>query len=168
MSSAEAYIVLKNVLKYLKAAGSSVYFSIENNGVGEGMIALFEADEHPPEFSEFVSEDGKKRLGMTTTKKVKMRACLNFKEMIEKNVIKLVSPILVQELKEYTRKAGSYAARPGSTDDCISAMLIIMRILLEIGTFEQAAFDKMHYFEDDDWTDDDYSDGDGAPLPMSF
>ena len=168
MSSAEAYLVLKNVLTYLEAAGSSVYFSVENNGVGEGMIALYEADEHPPEFSEFVSEDGKKRLGMTTTKKVKMRACLNFKEMIEKNVIKLVSPMLVQELKEYTRKAGSYAARPGSTDDCISAMLIIMRILLEIGTFEQAAFDKMHYFEDDEWTDDDYKDGDGAPLPMSF
>ena len=81
---------------------------------------------------------------MTTTKKTKMRACLDLKEMVEKNTIKLVSPILVAELKEYARKAGSYAARSGSTDDCISAMLIIMRVLKEMASFEQSAFDKLH------------------------
>ena len=169
MSSAEAYIVLKNILKYLESTGSSVYFSVENNGVGEGIIALFEADERPPEYAEFVSEKGKGRYGMTTTGKSKMRACLNLKEMIEKNTLKFVSHILLLELKEYTRKAGAYAARAGSTDDCISACLIIMRLLLEIGSFEQAAYDKLHYVEDDSWSDSDYmEDDDDGPMPMSF
>ncbi len=168
MSSAEAYIVLKNVLRYLESTGSTVYFSVENNGVGEGIIALYEADDHPPEFSEFVSETGKGKYGMTTTKKSKMRACLNLKEMVEKNTIKLVSHVLVSELKEYTRMAGSYAARPGSTDDCISACLIVMRLLLEIGTYEQEAFDKLHYIEDETWSEDDFNDDDSAPTPMSI
>ncbi len=168
MSSPEAYVILKNILRYLESTGSSVYFSVENNGVGEGVIALYQADERPPAYAEFVSEEGKKRIGMTTTKKSKMRAALNFKEMIEKNTIKIVSHTLVQELKEYTRKAGSYAARTGSTDDCISACLIIMRLLFEIGSFEQAAFDKLHFFEDDSWSDADYAENEDAPTPMSF
>lgn len=168
MSSAEAYIVLKNILKYLESTGSNVYFSVENNGVGEGIIALFEADERPPEYAEFVSESGKGRYGMTTTGKSKMRACLNLKEMIEKNTLKLVSQMLLRELKEYARKAGSYSARSGSTDDCISACLIIMRLLLEIGSFEQTAFDKLHYVEDESWSDTDYVEDDDGPMPMSF
>ena len=169
MSSAEAYVVLKNILKYLESTGSNVYFSVENNGVGEGIIALFEADEHPPEYSEFVSEQGKGRYGMTTTGKSKMRACLNLKEMIEKNTLKFVSHMLLQELKEYTRKAGAYAARAGSTDDCIAACLVVMRLLLEIGSFEQTAFDKLHYIEDESWSDSDYMENDDdGPMPMSF
>jgi hypothetical protein len=169
MSSAEAYVVLKNLLRYLESTNSTVYFSVENNGVGEGMIALHEADESPPAFAEFVSEAGKGRYGMTTTGQKKMRACLNLKEMVEKNTIKIVSPMLVQELKEYTRKAGAYAARIGSTDDCISACLIVMRMLLEVGSYEQEAFDKLHSFDDDGWSDADYVDGDdAAPMPVSF
>ncbi len=168
MSSAEAYIVLKNLLRYLESTNSTVYFSIENNGVGEGMIALHESDENPPTYAEFVSESGKGRYGMTTTGQKKMRACLNLKEMIEKNTLKVVSPMLVQELKEYTRKANAYAARLGSTDDCISACLIIMRMLLEVGSYEQEAFDKLHYFEEDSWSEEDYVEGDDTPMPISF
>lgn len=169
MSSAFVYPILKNILKLLESAGSNVFFSVENNGVGEGIIALYESDEHPPEYAEFVSEQGKNRLGMTTTHKSKMRACLNLKEMIEKNTLKIVSPTLLKELKEYTRKSGSYAARTGSTDDCISAMLIIMRLLLEISSFEQDAFDKLHQIEEEEWSSSDYSDaGDDSPLPMIF
>ena len=167
MSSAEAYKVLKNILRYLEATHSSVFFSVENNGVGEGIISLYEADEHPPEYAEFVSEEGKKRYGMTTTRKSKMRACLDLKEMLEKNTLKIASPMLLKELKEYARRSGSYEARSGSTDDSISSMLIVMRLLKEISSFEQAAFDKLHTFEEDEWSSEDYSEGgDDAPLPM--
>lgn len=169
MSSAMVYSVLKNLLKYLEQTGSSIFFSVENNGVGEGIIALYEADENPPEYAEFVSEEGAKRVGMTTTAKKKMRACLDLKEMVEKSTIKIVSRVLLKELKEFSRKAGSYEARTGSTDDLVSACLIVMRILREMASFEQDAFDKLHAFEDDEWGDGDYQEGgDGDPLPMSF
>jgi len=167
MSSPQMYTMLKNVITYLEKRSCTVYFSVENNGVGEGMIALFEADEDPPEMSEFVSEEGAKRRGMTTTRKTKMRACLNVKEMIEKNTMKINSKILLQEFKTYTRKGASYSAQRGSTDDCISAVLIIIRILEEIATYEQAAHDKLYSFDSEDtWGSGEGSGDDDEPMPM--
>ena len=172
MSSATVYPVLKNLLKFLERTGSTVYFSVENNGVGEGIISLFEADETPPSTAEFISETGKKRYGMTTTKKAKIKACLSMKELIDKGNMHIKSRMLLQELKEYSRKGGSYAARAGSTDDCVSGVLIVMRILEEISTFEQAAFDTLRKVDDYSWGEDDVShydeDGDDGPLPGIF
>jgi len=75
-SSVTAYQSLKKMIRIFEKSEASVYFSIENNGVGEGMIALQEADESPCESAEFVNEQGKKRRGMTTTGKTKIRVCL--------------------------------------------------------------------------------------------
>jgi len=167
MSPPHVYNILKNVIKYLEGKGGTVYFSVENNGVGEGIISLYEADETPPEEAEFVSEPGKKRRGMTTTKKSKMRACVNFKEMVEKGHLHLNSLITLKELKMYVRKAGSYAAQLGGTDDGVSAILIIMRILEEMSSFDQEAYNKLYAFEEDDWSSDG-GDGDGDAMPMIF
>jgi len=86
------------------------------------------------------------------------------KEMLEKGNLNIKSKILLQELKTYTRKAGSYSAQRGSPDDCISAVLVIIRILEEIATYEQAAHDKLYSIDNDDWETDD----DDGPVPMSF
>ena len=51
MSTNDLYGVLKNLLVYLESMETMVYFSVENNGVGEGIISLYEADEEPPEES---------------------------------------------------------------------------------------------------------------------
>lgn len=168
MSTNIVYSILKKLLKYLEKKDTTVYFSVENNGVGEGVIALYQADEHPPELSEFVSEDGKSRYGMTTTSKTKIKACVSLKEMVEGGKITITSPILLAELKSYARFAGSYAAQKGSTDDAVSAVLIVIRLLEEIATYEQAAFDKLYSIEDQEWGSDDFDEYDenDAPLPM--
>ena len=158
MSTNDLYGVLKNLLVYLESMEATVYFSVENNGVGEGIISLYEADEEPPENSEFVSEEGPKKRGMTTTSRTKMRACVNFREMLQKRNLHIRSPILLKELKAYTRKRGSYAAQRGSTDDCVSACLIIARLIEEIAQFEQEAFDKLYSGQYEQW---DKSDWDG-------
>ena len=158
MSTNDLYGVLKNLLIYLESMDAMVYFSVENNGVGEGIISLYEADEEPPENSEFVSEEGPKKRGMTTTSRTKMRACVNFREMLQKRNLHIRSPILLKELKAYTRKRGSYAAQRGSTDDCVSACLIIARLIEEIAQFEQEAFDKLYSGQYEQW---DKSDWDG-------
>lgn len=167
MSSPALYQVLRNILLYLEKKEANIYFSVENNGVGEGVIALFESDEHPPTNSEFVSESGKERKGFTTTAKSKMRACLSFKDMVEKLTIKIKSKILLQEVKEFVRKHGSYEARRGSTDDCVAATLIIIRLLEEISTFDQDAYNKLHAQEYENWSEEDYSEDDG-PLDIVF
>lgn len=172
MSTTFVYSILKNVIKFLEQKNTTVFFSVENNGVGEGIIALFEADENPPQMAEFVSEEGKNRRGMVTTRKSKMKACVNLKEMLEKGNITISSRILLAELKSYVRHGGSYRAQIGGTDDCISAVLIIIRILEEISSFEQDAYDKLYSVENDEWSDDDVHEydenGDDAPLPGIF
>ena len=162
MSTNDLYEVLKNLLLYLESFDTMVYFSIENNGVGEGLIALYEADETPPDNSEFISEEGAKRRGMTTTSKSKMRACVNFREMLQKRNLHIKSPILLKELKSYVRTRGSYAAQRGATDDCISACLIISRLVEEIAQFEQEAFDKLYSGQFEEWGTDNWDGYEGG------
>lgn len=156
MSTNDLYGVLKNVLIYLEKQGAMVYFSVENNGVGEGVISLYEADEHPPKSCEFVSEDGKDKRGFTTTSRSKMKACVNLKEMIEKNNMEITSPVLLAELKMYVRTKGAYAAQSGGTDDCVSATLIVVRLIEEIATYDQTAFDKLYTGEFEEWSDSEW------------
>jgi hypothetical protein len=144
MSSVTAYHMLKKILKIYERAKGNVYFSVENNGVGEAVMALFEADENPPETAEFVSETGQKRKGMTTSGKSKIKACLTFKEMIERNGIHIKSKAMLAELKNFVRSKGSYAAKTSSTDDLIMATLIAVRLLEEIASYDQDAYDKMY------------------------
>ena len=161
MSSNRVYGVIKSLIKYIETFSTTIYFSVENNGVGEGIIALFEADENPPELAELVSEDGKDKRGMTSTPKSKMRSCVNFKEMLENGSITINSLILLKELKNYVRYKGAYAAQTGATDDSISSVLIVMRLLEEIAQYEQAAFDKLYAGEYDEWDEKDYDGDDG-------
>jgi len=172
MSTKELYTAMKNILKYMEDKGASIYFSIENNGVGQGLIALYEADENPLVIAEFISEPGKDKLGFTTTARSKMRACVNFKEMLEKRLMYIKSKMLLSELKSYVRAKGAYAAQTGATDDCVAATLIIMRLVEEISTYEQQAFDKLYSGKIDEWGseewdgyEEEYDDGDEG-LPM--
>lgn len=166
MSPAKIYERLKNVIKFIMSFGATVYFSIENNGVGQGMISLYEVDEDQPGAT-FISED--KKLGLTTTAPSKMRSCIKLKELFERGVLTVYSKILLRELKNYVRKSGSYAAQIGATDDCIAAVLIIMRMLEEIATYDEKAYNMMFTFtpEGENWVpnmEDEYS----IPMPMGF
>lgn len=171
-SSVQAYQQLKRMLRLFERVGAPTYFSVENNGVGEAIIALYEADEDPPTSAEFVSEAGKKRVGMTTTNKSKMKACLSFKEMVERNTIGIRSKVLLHEMKEFIRRRGSYEAKSSGTDDLIMATLIVIRLLDEIASYDQEAYDKLYshaYLSTDEDTDEGFSDeGDWNFSPVVF
>ena len=164
MSSVIGYHTLKKLLRIFEKAQATVYFSVENNGVGEAIMALYEADENPPETAEFVSETGQKRKGMTTSGKSKIKACLTFKEMVERDGLKIRSKALVSEVKNFVRARGSYAAKQGATDDLVMASLIAVRLLEEISTYDQDAYDKLYahaYLQDapSEYDDSDYGSG---------
>jgi Terminase RNaseH-like domain/Terminase large subunit, T4likevirus-type, N-terminal len=163
-SSVVSYHMLKKLLKIFERAKSTVYFSVENNGVGEAVMALLEADDNPPETAEFISETGQKRRGMTTSGKSKIKACLAMKEMIERSSLIVRSKVLVAELKHFVRSKGSYAAKRGSTDDLVMATLIAVRLLEEIAMFDQNAYDKLyaHAFIHEDLPTNYDQDGDGG------
>ena len=174
MSTNDMYGILKNILLYFERMDTIVYFSVENNGVGEGIISLFEADEEPPETCEFVSEMGKGKRGMYTTNKTKMRACVNLKEMLEKGNLHIRSKVMLAELKSFARRKGSYEAQLGSTDDCVSASLIVVRLIEEIASYDQIAFDKLYSGDFEKWGQADYDGYDGQydendeGLPMTM
>ncbi len=148
MSSPKLYAALKLILKQIESHKSMAYFSVENNGVGEGVIALYENDEKLPEQCEFVSEEGGNRLGMRTETRVKLRTCMVMKQMVESGKIEIKSEMLLKEIKSYVSTRGSYAAQLGATDDLISALLIVLRLLAEMATYEQRAHELMNQYDD--------------------
>lgn len=171
-SSSALYTKLKWLLGTLDRQGCTTYFSVENNGVGEGIVSLYVNDESPPNFSELVSESTGNRLGMNTNVRTKIKSCINFKEMIEKGRLTIFSKILLTEIKNFVRKRASYQAQSGSTDDCISACLVVTRILEEISTYEEGAFEKLYTYDEDRQTfkipGEEDDNGDETPAPMLF
>lgn len=166
MSSVELYNVLKYLLKTIMSKRVEIcYWSFENNGVGEGVLALYESDDKPVEYGELVSESGKKRVGFYTSGKSKLKSCITFKSLFEKYKIKVRSRNTLSEMKNYIRRNGTYAARGGSTDDTISAHLILIRMLEDIMQYEEAVYNIM---TDDDFVNEfDNEDIDGdQPLPI--
>ena len=165
-SSVDLYKLTKSIIKLMVEKKSIVYFSVENNGVGEGIISLYQNDENPPE-GHFVSEPGKGRLGMTTTGRSKMKACINLKELVTKGRIQITSKFLLSELKSYVRKMGTYAAQYGSTDDSVSATLIIVRLIEEISSFEDEAFQILYGLGEEEVEPEEYDENEQGTA-MSF
>lgn len=160
MTSPRAYQILKKILDLFIRQQCTVYFSVENNAVGEGIIASYELDENPPD-AHFVTEENSKRLGFTTTSRTKMKACVTAKDLVERGVITIKSIILIEEMKNYVRRANGYSAKIGATDDMISALLIVIRVLEQVASYDQFAFDKLysHSYEDSGYGPADYDDG---------
>jgi len=169
MDTTVMYLALKWILRRIQVVGGNAYFSVENNGVGEALIALYQFDEDPPEIGEFVSEEGKDRLGMSTQGKTKLTACTNFKQLLEKGKFGVYSKDLLTELKYFVRREGTFKAQIGATDDCVSAFLLITRMLGEIASYEQEAFDALYTLNEEGYLDDDLEyDEREEGMPMSI
>lgn len=164
-STPAVYNTLKYMFKFLQHKGVEIcYWSLENNGIGEGMISMYESDPDPIEFGDLVSDDGKKRLGFTTGKN-KNKNCLGLKQLFEHGKLVVRSKITVSEMKNFVKSKGSYAARAGSTDDTIAAHLILIQILNNIIAYEDDAYAVMYENFDSDEMNEFDDDG-FVPLPI--
>jgi hypothetical protein len=114
---------------------NSLYYSIENNSIGEAaLVSLNEYGENNiPGI--FISEPGKKRKGFNTSNRTKLVACAKFKTLLENKKMKINSRSLISELKAFVAHGGSYAAKIGDTDDLIMATLLVVRIIQELGSY---------------------------------
>ncbi len=146
---------------------NNIYWSIENNTIGEAILIIIEdtGEEKFPGF--FVHEPrrpgigfGRKRKGLLTTQKSKLLAVSKLKNLIETGKIKINSKLLISELKSFIKSSGSFQARQGYSDDLISACLICMRILLIIKNYEENIYDMMR----DSIEDEMYIE----PMPIIF
>jgi len=130
--------LLSNICKYIEECTkepTSIYYSIENNSIGEAaLISLTEYGEsNIPGI--FISEPGKKRKGFNTTHRQKLTACAKLKSLLESKKLKIHSKSLISELKTFVAHGGSYAAKIGETDDLVMASVLAVRMLTQLSDF---------------------------------
>ena len=119
----------------------NIYFSIENNTIGEAaLISIAEFGEQNIK-GYFLSEPNgggsrRYRKGFNTTNKPKLAACNKLKVLIETGRMKIRSPSLVSELKTFIASGVGYAAKPGETDDLVMATVLAVRMLQLLQSYD--------------------------------
>jgi hypothetical protein len=131
---------LIGMAEWMKAEGvenDKLYWSVENNTLGEGaLVAISEyGEERIPGF--FLSEPGKARKGFNTTAKSKLAACTKLKYYIESDKMKLYSKNLIGEIKTFVAHGPSFAAKEGETDDLVMATVLAVRIIEHLMRYDE-------------------------------
>jgi len=144
------YSKIKWLLKYLRQPDSNrrradVVWSFERNGVGEALVAMIQNDDSPDggvyiDGVELYNEKND-RLGVYTTGKSKLVTCMQLKNIIEKinEGMKINSDATLFELQNFVAAGGTYQARYGSTDDCVMALCVVMKILNRVASYDDKA-----------------------------
>jgi hypothetical protein len=141
-------VILKEICSYLAgvAGANSVYYSVENNTLGEAaLVAIAEIGEEniPGIFltePKSMSAGRRHRKGFTTTNKSKLAACAKFKSLVETKRLHVASKPLVSELKTFVASGSSYAAKIGEHDDLVMSTLLVVRMIQFMQNFD-ANFD---------------------------
>lgn len=162
--------ILREILKYISDTNgeqnnSNIYWSIENNAVGEaGLICIKDiGEENFPGL--FLSEPIRKghvrkfRKGFNTTHKTKISAAARLKYLIESNKLTIHSKPLISELKGYIASGTSFKAKSGEHDDLVSACLLIVRMSQVLADWDSRIFEN---FSSGEGFDDDFE----APMPI--
>ena len=137
-------VILKEICGYLAEAtgGNNVYYSVENNTLGEAaLVAINElGEENIP--GTFLSEPKKGsvghryRKGFTTTNKSKLSACSKLKSLIETRRLVVASKTLISELKNFVASGNSFAAKIGEHDDLVMSALLAIRMIMLLQQFD--------------------------------
>jgi hypothetical protein len=157
--------ILAEVVKGIsESIGSSisVYYSVENNTLGEAaLIAISEYGEENIQ-GIFLSEPkraGSSRMyrkGFTTTNKSKLTACSKLKQLIETRKLHIASKALISELKTFVASGNSFEAKIGEHDDLVMSMLLVVRMATFLREFDASLDSKLK------------DDSDEIIMPMPF
>jgi hypothetical protein len=159
--------ILADVCKYIETeikSSTSIYWSVENNGIGEACLLVIQdfGEENIPGL--FVSEPMRKghvrkfRKGFNTTHSTKVSACSRLKTMIENSKMVVNSKPLISELKSFVATGSSYRAKSGGTDDLISATLLAIRMMAVLKDWDPRVYNTFNQTEQLD----EYE----APMPI--
>ena len=143
--------ILKNILEEIEEAApnSEIYYSVENNTLGEAaLISISEmGEENIPGI--FLSEPKKKgstrryRKGFNTTNSTKLSACAKLKRWVEEGSMKVRSKNLTRELKTFVAHGNSYKAKEGETDDLVMSTILAVRMAMQVAKYDPDAFDDL-------------------------
>jgi len=144
---------------------TGIYWSVENNGIGEAALIVINdfGEENIPGL--FISEPMRKghvrkfRKGFNTTHGTKVSACSRMKTMIENSKLHISSKPFVSELKNFVATGSSYQAKTGHSDDLISAMLLSIRMIDVLKDWDPRVYNT---FTSVDHPDEEWE----APMPI--
>jgi hypothetical protein len=159
--------VLTDICKYIESeclGDSTIYWSVENNGIGEACLIVINdfGEENIPGL--FISEPMKKghvrkfRKGFNTTHGSKTTACSRLKTMIENDKLTVKSKALISELKAYIAAGSSFQAKPGYNDDLVSSLLLTIRMMAVMKDWDPDMYNSFTQID----ADDDYE----MPMPI--
>lgn len=157
--------IIKDELRELNDPGTEIYWSVENNSLGEAALIVIEEMDEDKFPGEFLHEPKKRgiqksiRKGFSTTYKTKITACMKMKSWMESGKMEPFSRNLIRELKTFIAKGKSFEAKTGETDDLVSATLLCVRQIQVISRFDEQYEELLGESLDNDSYDDD-------PLPI--
>ena len=121
---------------------NSVYYSVENNTLGEAaLVSISELGEENIS-GIFLSEPQKAgnarrfRKGYNTTNKSKITACAKLKNLIETDRMTVYSKALLSEFKHFVASGASYAAKPGEKDDLVMSTVLAIRMSVTLQAYD--------------------------------
>jgi hypothetical protein len=130
--------VLSDICRYIEECTKNpqgIYWSVENNGIGEAALIVINDFGEENIAGLFVSEPIRKghvrkfRKGFNTTHGTKVSSCARLKTMIENDKMTIKSKPLIGELKNFVATGSSYKAKLGATDDLIMSMILAIRMI---------------------------------------
>ena len=138
-------VIMQEICRYLVeiAGNTNVYYSVENNTLGEATLVVISqmGEENIP--GVFLSEPRRQggggtrfRKGFNTSHKSKLAACAKLKSLIETKRMKIASKLLISEFKNFIAKGNSYEAKIGEHDDLIMAVLLCIRMMQLLQEFD--------------------------------
>lgn len=147
--------ILRDLCKYIdeycRSVGvtPSVYYSVENNTVGEAALVVISelGEESIPGM--FLSEPIKKghakrfRKGFNTTHNAKIAGCAKLKQLIENKKLTIHSKSLISELKTFIAKGISFGSKSGTNDDLVMSMLLAIRMTMLLQEWDQSIYEKI-------------------------
>lgn len=163
--------ILKEIQNY---KAREIYWSVENNSIGEAALVVIRdtgEENFPGTFlHDPVKVQGRKgRKGFHTSSKTKIEGCIALKRYIENDKLKITSKAFVSELKNFVAKGNSFAAQPGETDDLVMSMIVNMRMINYISTFEDDVFSVVNTsLGEGGEIEDDYRDEYDEPMPIGL
>ena len=150
--------IVREICRYLcdiTGEPNDVYYSVENNTLGEAILVTIQeiGEENIPGvfLSEPRSHGNSKRYrkGFNTTHKSKLTACAKLKSLIESDRLQLHSKNLISELKAFVATGNSYAAKPGDNDDLVMSMILALRMTNIIRNYDASIEERMKDSVDD-------------------
>jgi hypothetical protein len=130
-------------IKEVVKADEKIYYTVENNTLGEAALVVIRDVGEENFAGIFLSDHAKSRKGFNTTHKEKISACARVKNLVENDRIRIFSSSLISELKSFEAKGTSFAAKWGETDDLVSALLLIVRMTRIVSAWDQTLYDDM-------------------------